>query len=122
MRDNKDFVAIYIVDYGDSKESLAAYEAIEADLDAQLHGEDFTAVWDAYSHSISFTLQNNTEYTYDTIFEFDFLDGNGTLIESNNVYIRNIKPHSSFVVSTYVSNIYIVKTYNYHNYYENVKY
>lgn len=122
MSDNNDFVTIYIVNYGNSKELLTALETIEADLTAQLEDEGFSSVWDADSRTISFTLQNNTEYTYDTIFEFDFLNENGTLLESNDVYIRNIKPHSSFVVSVYVFNIYNVRTYNYQNYYENVKY
>ena len=91
-------------------------------MDAQLKGEGILVEWDEYRRSVSFTLQNNTQYTYDTVFEFDFVDGNNTLIESDNVYIRNIKPYSSFVVTAYISNFYNVKTYYYHNYYENVKY
>jgi len=122
MTDNKDFVTVYIVDYGDSKKLLTAYETIEADLDAQLKGGGILVEWDEYRRSVSFTLQNNTQYTYDTVFEFDFVDGNNTLIESDNVYIRNIKPYSSFVVTAYISNFYNVKTYYYHNYYEDVKY
>lgn len=122
MSGNNDFISAYIVGYGENEKLLAAMEEIETDIDKQMKSENFQANLDADTQIFSFTLNNNTEHTYDTTFELSFLDTDNTEIEFTEVEIQNIKPHSSFDVSTYISNIYDISNFNYQNYYYNINY
>lgn len=127
LADNNSFVATYVMQYEDKKALLEAYEAIEADISAQTHAADFSDKFESSygGGTISFTLKNNTQYTYSTMFEFSFVSSEGTIFYSNSALIENIKPDQSYVVAVYVDFANCTTNqfhYLWNNYYVDVQY
>ena len=103
MADNMDFVGTYVMQYESQNELLVAYNTLEEDIFSQTSVEDFPVDFDfSYnSGTLSFTVKNNTQYTYSTVYDFSFLTADGTIFYNNSAYIENIKPGNSYVVSVY---------------------
>lgn len=104
MADNMDFVGTYVMKYDSQKGLLDAYIAIEADISAQTSVEDLPIDFKFSNKqgTMSYTLVNNTAYTFSTVFEYTFLSDDGTIFYNSNAYIENIKPGNSYVVSIYI--------------------
>ncbi len=119
LTDNADFIGTYVSQYEDQKTLLEAYYAIEKDIDSQINADNFKWNFDGYEFSC--TVKNNTEYEYSTTFGIKFYDSNGTMYESDETYIENIKPGSSYVVSFVLEDSNRCDHYAWHNYYDDVK-
>lgn len=120
MKDNTEFVASYISDYEDNKSLLVAYETIDADIDGQLSSEEFQ--WTLDEYEMWCIVNNNTDYEFSTVYEISFYNSDGIMFESTQAYIPNIKPHSSYKVSEYISDSYQVAGFEWNNYYTEVIY
>lgn len=119
LTENNDFIGTYVSQYEDEKELFNAYNAIEKDLDSQLNADDFK--WGLKDYEFYCTIKNNTQYEYSTAFVVNFLDSKGIMYESNETYIENIKPGSSYVVSVYISNPDKLHSFEWYNYYGDIK-
>ena len=118
MRGNKEFEGNCVLAYEDQKAILDAYDAIEKDLDSQFGPN----VWDyTGGGEVSLTVRNNTDYGYSTVYVVTFEDRNGKILESYEVEIEDIEPHSSYEVKAYYSDD-SVYTFDWYNYYTDVKY
>ncbi len=105
MSDSADFIATYVRQYDDAKALLTAYEQIEDDIETQTSASDFDFTVDYAGYDggyYSFTLKNNTQYTYSTVFKFSFLTPDNTIFYSNDSFIENVQPGNSYIVSVYV--------------------
>lgn len=105
MADNAEFIGTYVNGYEKHKFTLDAINAVEADIGAQYDSDDYEFVWDR-DGQIKITLNNNTDYSFTTIYDFSFYDGenvDGTLLETTQA-IAEVKPNSTYVVSGYFTN------------------
>lgn len=100
LSDNEAFIGSYVSSYEGEKKKLAAYEAIETDLETQPVGEECN--WE--DNSVSFVVRNNTDYQFSTVWEGSLKNSSGVVTETTSCSIDNIKPHSSYTVTFYYSN------------------
>lgn len=117
MDGNADFEASYILGLDDLNRRHEAMLAIEADIVAQTQ-EYIEASSPDGGYSFSFTLMNNTDYAFESVFEFDMLREDGTIIESVQTMVSP-QPHSPYTVTAYVSDNSWVN-FNYNNWYNNI--
>lgn len=99
---------------------LTAYEEIEKDIGTQLNDENFE--WELTESTLSCVVKNNTKYEYSTVFEVSFYDKNGVMYDSDITGIEGINPGDSYVVEFYISDAYRLETFNWSNYYADIKY
>ena len=97
-----DFVANYIAGLDKEKKLLAALEALEADIDSQTERIANEETWTDYS--VSFEVENNTDYQFDTAWECSLKNESGTVTENSTCQIDNVKPHSRYTVTFYFTN------------------
>lgn len=97
-----DFVANYIAGLDKEKKLLAALEALEADIDSQTDRIANEETWT--DHSVSFEVENNTDYQFDTAWECSLKNESGTVTENSTCQIDNVKPHSRYTVTFYFTN------------------
>lgn len=97
-----DFVANYIAGLDKEKKLLAALEALEADIDSQTDRIANEETWTDYS--VSFEVENNTDYQFDTAWECSLKNESGTVTENSTCQIDNVKPHSRYTVTFYFTN------------------
>ena len=97
-----DFVANYIAGLDKEKKLLAALEALEADIDGQTDRIANEETWTDYS--VSFEVENNTDYQFDTAWECSLKNESGTVTENSTCQIDNVKPHSRYTVTFYFTN------------------
>ena len=102
LSDNSEFVGSYVNGYEAQSKLLEAYETIEADIDSQVERIATGDVWTDYS--VSFEVDNNTEYQYDSMWECSFKNEAGTVTENASCYVENVKPHSRYTVTFYFTN------------------
>lgn len=102
LSDNSEFVGSYVNGYEAQSKLLAAYETIEADIDSQVERIATGGVWTDYS--VSFEVNNNTDYQYDSMWECSFKNEAGTVTENASCYVENVKPHSRYTVTFYFTN------------------
>ena len=119
LTNNADFIGIYVSQYQDQKTLLDAYYAIEKDIDSQINDDNFEWNFDGYHFSC--IVKNNTDYEYSTTFGIQFYDSNETMYESDETYIENIKPGSSYVISFVLDDSNRCDHYTWHNYYNDIK-
>ena len=118
MRDNKDFVAMYISQYDDQQHLLSGYYAIEADLQKQ-YGDVDSGYFRQSGNYIILTLTNNTSYTFTSTWDFTFLDKNSTKLKTESVIVSDIKPGETYEVKAYNSDSW--DGVSYYNYYGAIK-
>lgn len=97
-----DFVANYIAGLDKEKKLLAALEALEADIDSQTDRIANEETWTDYS--VSFEVENNTDYQFDTAWECSLKNESGTVTENSTCQIDNVKPRSRYTVTFYFTN------------------
>lgn len=97
-----DFVANYIAGLDKEKKLLAALEALEADIDSQTDRIANEETWTDYS--VSFKVENNTDYQFDTAWECSLKNESGTVTENSTCQIDNVKPRSRYTVTFYFTN------------------
>lgn len=97
-----DFVANYIAGLDKEKKLLAALEALEADIDSQTDRIANEETWTDYS--VSFEVENNTDYQFDTAWECSLKNESGTVTENSTCQVDNVKPHSRYTVTFYFAN------------------
>lgn len=102
LSDNPEFIGSYVKGYENQSKLLTAYQAIEADIDSQVDRIATDEVWTDYS--VSFEVDNNTEYQYDSMWECSFKNESGTVTENASCYVENVKPHSRYAVTFYFAN------------------
>lgn len=122
LKDDKKFIADYITMYETNSAELKAYDEIEKDIHSQTHdkNDEGKDIFEYNGYEIYTTIKNNTDYTYSTVWEITVKDSKGTVIETYQDYIENVKPHSSYKVTFYCS-VSDFDTYDWQNYYTNVK-
>lgn len=97
-----DFVSNYIAGLDKEKKLLAALEALEADIDSQTERIANEETWTDYS--VSFEVENNTDYQFDTAWECSLKNESGTVTENSTCQVDNVKPHSRYTVTFYFTN------------------
>lgn len=97
-----DFVANYIAGLDKEKKLLAALEALEADIDSQTDRIANEETWTDYS--VSFEVENNTDYQFDTAWECSLKNESGTVTENSTCQIDNVMPRSRYTVTFYFTN------------------
>ena len=97
-----DFVANYIAGLDKEKKLLAALEALEADIDSQTDRIANEETWTDYS--VSFEVENNTDYQFDTAWECSLKNESGSVTENSTCQIDNVKPRSRYTVTFYFTN------------------
>lgn len=97
-----DFVSNYIAGLDKQKKLLTALEALEADIDSQTDRIANEETWTEYS--VSFEVNNNTGYQFDTAWECSLKNEAGTVTENSTCQVDNVKPHSRYTVTFYFSN------------------
>ena len=78
--------------------------------------------WTLDEYEMWCIVNNNTDYEFSTVYEISFYNSDGIMFESTQAYIPNIKPHSSYKVSEYISDSYQVAGFEWNNYYTEVIY
>lgn len=122
LSDNKEFVGTYVSKCEDEQKLLKAYNEIEEDIGNQMSAKEYSFVGDLDENKISTTLKNNTSYTFSTIFEITLLDKNKTILDTITIYVENIKPNTSYDVSSYVSDLDKAEDVDWENYYGDIIY
>ena len=107
LDNNTDFIATYVMEYDYQKKMLEAYEAIDADIYEQTHTDEGELeveyeYYDEINGKCTFTIKNNTDYTYSTVFECTFHDDNQVDFYKSSSMAENVKPGSSYVVTFYI--------------------
>lgn len=97
-----DFVSNYIAGLDKQKKLLTALETIEADIDSQTDRIANEETWTDYS--VSFEVDNNTDYQFDSAWECSLKNESGTVTENSTCQVDNVKPHSRYTVTFYFSN------------------
>lgn len=110
LEDNADFIASYVAAYDDMKALLVAYEEVDADLGAQIS----TDIISYSGNYMYWHMKNNTDYTIDLSFTFEFTDRNNVMFDSQYAYIQNIRPGSDYVVEVYLVDPYRHDRIDYH--------
>lgn len=122
LSDNQSFIGAYIAEAENQHRILDGIYAIEKDLDEQLNGENQNAIIRRTSYQIlTFSLQNNTEYTFDLNFVFMPKDKDGVIIDSRTYYVPNIKPGAKYTVSCYKSQPNQTVAFEFETFYSNIK-
>ena len=123
MKDNKEFVATYISTLEEEEKILKAMQEIDKDLQNQtgkLENSDYKA--DTFNNTVSFTLKNNTKYTYSTDVKASIYDKNKNLIEQLTDYKEDIKPNTKFKITFYCKDISNISSLNWTMYPYNIKF
>lgn len=100
LADNKDFVPDYVLGFDRQKALLDAFDAIEADLESQTVAQDC----DWSDCSVKFEVANNTDYQFSSMWECRLKNEAGTVTESANCLVEDIKPHSVYTITFYYAN------------------
>ena len=120
LSSNSEFVASYVSAQDEQSNLLNAYEAIEADIGSQVDRIAVEEEWTEYS--VSFEVDNNTDYQFDSMWECSLKNEAGTVTEGSSCYVENVKPHSRYTVTFYFSNSESgYGGFDWNNYYANVK-
>lgn len=119
MEDNTEFVADYILGYETHKAWLDAFNAIEADISAQVEADEIKYDYSSDGHEIRITLMNNTEYSFETVWELDIIDEDGTVKENTQGVVK-AQPNAKYVVTAYVSNPGDYYSVNWNNWYSEI--
>lgn len=124
MKDNMDFVGIYVYQCEDMRALADAYNELEADLGAQIEekASDSTA-WYIHNNYLYTQFVNNTDHTYSITWDFKFVEQDNTqnILGSHSDSIENIMPGESYLVEVYVGDIIGPFTFWYSAYYDDVK-
>lgn len=97
-----DFVSNYVAGLDKQRKLLTALEALEADIDSQTERIASEETWTDYS--VSFEVENNTDYQFDTAWECSLKNESGTVTENSTCQVDNVKPHSRYTVTFYFAN------------------
>lgn len=122
LADNTDFVGTYVLQCEDQRALLDAYDALEEDIGSQALADDFEWTLDESNYEFFCTLKNNTKYKFSTIFTISYYDAEGVIFETEEAYIENIMPDSSYKVSLYISEPENLNGFSWENYYVDVFY
>lgn len=103
LSENAEFVGTYVNGYERQKFIFDAINAIEADIGAQLEADTWKFDGNG-SYEVHLTYQNNTDYSFTSIFRFYFYtdDTMSTLLETTEAYV-DVQPNSTYVVNGYHS-------------------
>ncbi|MBQ6425615.1 MAG: hypothetical protein IJK14_00515 [Clostridia bacterium] len=97
--DSTPFINCYIDGYDALKTSRDGFAAIDADVQSQVSSGKISARLD--SNSVTLTLTNNTEYTYDLKVRFSFsykVKGADRTLETVDALVRDITPGRTYKV------------------------
>ena len=119
LKDNPEFIGTYVSSYDKEKALLDAYNNIESDISSQ----DTPLDWKCDDgHNIYVVMKNNTDHQFSSVWEFSFKDAGGAIAETTTISTENVKPHSTYTVKTYISNIENADGgFDWSNYYYDVK-
>lgn len=121
LADNPDFIASYVTDVENEERILSGYEAIEDDLSKQMLADDFEWYPEDNEFFVYCTLKNNTEYTFAIFIDVFYYDESGTLYYSDTGYSNEVKPGDSYVLRTYIEDIYRLDHLTWSTYFDYVK-
>lgn len=99
LNDNIDYKTTYYNQADKEIEYYYALKEVEADLQNQ-YGDNVNI---SYVNEVTSRIQikNNTKYDYDMIMHFIFYDINGTIIDTNDYYYKDIKAGKNYNLDFY---------------------
>lgn len=118
LKDNEGFVGTYISSYEEQQAILTAYESIDEDLSSQV-SDDMDGDYDGTN--LNFSFQNNTEYTFSTLWKITYFDAKETVVGTESTVVDNIKAGNEYTVSFYVPYPDITDHFTFTGYYTEVK-
>ena len=124
MKDNSDFIGTYVAQLDRVKIELAGYKAIEEDVGKQIDElADNGGILKYKSPYLWTQMTNNTEYTFDLVYNLRLCDKNDITYKTTSTVLRDIKPGETYQVQFYVTSkeIRSLASYWYETYYENIR-
>lgn len=121
MDGNAEFKADYVMAYDRNKAYYEAIVAIEDDIEAQSEAEQLGIDGSLENCDLNVTLMNNTDYSFESVWEIDFISEDGTVLYSTQTEV-SVNPKAKYVVTVYAPSevLQSFETFNWVNWYSNI--